>query len=259
MLIVFATSRAIAARATTRRGNLRRRDAARPSPVTIPMRAQVIWTTAMRGQVTPMVQSRDVPRAAPALEQVAMPEGSSSAAPVISPGPSDERRRRMGPLRLSLPGGVAGCGASVAVIAPPPARRGGRPALFSAPRPAKLQFPNRAGRVLHLHVKAKAEDVDGTTVPVVGRVLDELIVARQPDPARYQRLVVHLGDLLRPVGQPAVADHEAVAALSQIVPVVRRQGVDDEGQPRLVSGARRDRVLDDDADRQRALDLGVRP
>ena len=37
------------------------------------------------------VQSMAVPICAPAMEYVAMPEGSSSAAPVINPGPSSEK------------------------------------------------------------------------------------------------------------------------------------------------------------------------
>src|SRR5258708_7906027 len=41
----------------------------------------------MSGQVKSAVHSSDVPASAPAIEYVAMPEGSSSAAAVITPGP----------------------------------------------------------------------------------------------------------------------------------------------------------------------------
>ena len=51
-------------------------------------------TVAISGQVISAVQSSDVPSAAPALEYVAMPAGSSSAAPAITPGPSSEKKRR---------------------------------------------------------------------------------------------------------------------------------------------------------------------
>ena len=53
----------------------------------MPMRAHIIWTGAIRGQVRSAVHSIVVPNWAPASEYVAMPDGSSSAAPVITPGP----------------------------------------------------------------------------------------------------------------------------------------------------------------------------
>lgn len=64
---------------------------------TIPILAQAIWTAAMRGQGRNAVHSSEVPSWAPAIEYVAMPEGSSSAAPVMTPGPRMERKRRIGP------------------------------------------------------------------------------------------------------------------------------------------------------------------
>src|SRR5450631_877230 len=48
----------------------------------------------MSGQLRGAVQSSLVPSCAPATEYVAMPEGSSSAAPVIMPGPSDFKSNR---------------------------------------------------------------------------------------------------------------------------------------------------------------------
>src|SRR5438105_11173634 len=48
----------------------------------------------MSGQVMAAVQRSDVPSCAPATEYVATPEGSSSAAPVMRPGPSAEKKRR---------------------------------------------------------------------------------------------------------------------------------------------------------------------
>jgi hypothetical protein len=65
-----------------------------PGHVTIPIRAHIIWTVAMSGQVIAAVQRSDVPSWAPATEYVATPEGSSSAAPVTRPGPSAEKKRR---------------------------------------------------------------------------------------------------------------------------------------------------------------------
>ena len=43
-----------------------------------------------------------MPYCAPAIEYVAMPDGSSSAAPVTSPGPSAEKKRRGHRLRVVL-------------------------------------------------------------------------------------------------------------------------------------------------------------
>ena len=62
---------------------------AKPCPVTLPMRAHIICTAAISGHVSSAVHSNLVPSCAPAMEYVAMPEGSSSAAPVMIPGPSD--------------------------------------------------------------------------------------------------------------------------------------------------------------------------
>src|SRR5258706_15827142 len=67
----------------------------------MPIRAHIICTAAMRGHVTNAVQSMVVPSCAPAIEYVAIPEGSSSAAPVMRPGPrTDVNRRRSDGRRL---------------------------------------------------------------------------------------------------------------------------------------------------------------
>ncbi len=49
----------------------------------------------MSGKVITAVQSVVNPNAAPAVEYVPIPDGSSSAAPVISPGPSCRKNRRI--------------------------------------------------------------------------------------------------------------------------------------------------------------------
>jgi len=85
--MVFATRRAMTKVSRSQRGNRCLRFAPRPCPVTLPMRAHIICTAAIRGQVSNAVQSSLVPSCAPATEYVAMPDGSSSAAPVITPGP----------------------------------------------------------------------------------------------------------------------------------------------------------------------------
>src|SRR3977135_878811 len=65
-------------------------------PLTMPIRAQVSCTEAIHGHVNKAVQSVVKPREAPATAYVPMPEGSSSDAPVISPGPSIFRKRLIG-------------------------------------------------------------------------------------------------------------------------------------------------------------------
>src|SRR5712664_4780280 len=65
-------------------------------PLTIPILAQVSCTEAINGQVNRAVQSVVKPREAPATAYVPMPEGSSSDAPVTSPGPSTFRKRLIG-------------------------------------------------------------------------------------------------------------------------------------------------------------------
>jgi hypothetical protein len=76
-------------------GNRCLKFAAKPCPVTLPIRAHIICTAAISGHVRRAVQRSFVPSWAPATEYVAMPDGSSSAAPVITPGPSDFSSNRI--------------------------------------------------------------------------------------------------------------------------------------------------------------------
>ena len=89
MLIVLAIKRAMTNASNSHFGNRCLKFAARPCPVTLPMRAHIICTAAISGHVSSAVHSSLVPSCAPAMEYVAMPDGSSSAAPVMIPGPSD--------------------------------------------------------------------------------------------------------------------------------------------------------------------------
>ena len=50
------------------RGTFLRSPLAKPSPVTMPMRAHIICTAPINGHVTTEVQSRPVPSCAPAIE-----------------------------------------------------------------------------------------------------------------------------------------------------------------------------------------------
>src|SRR5262249_51379483 len=61
---------------------------ARPRPVCRARRAHISCMAAMRGKVTSALNSCAYPTCAPVCAYVPMPEGSSSDAPVISPGPS---------------------------------------------------------------------------------------------------------------------------------------------------------------------------
>ena len=60
---------------------------AKPLPVTKPMRPHISCTAAMKGKEKGAVQSCWRPKAAPVCAYVPMPEGSSSEAPVMNPGP----------------------------------------------------------------------------------------------------------------------------------------------------------------------------
>src|ERR1700733_5966901 len=92
MLNVFATMTSAASANASQRGKSFRITAARPTPVTIPMRAHMPCTTAIIGVVISASHSIDSPVVAPATEYVEMPEGSSSAAPVMMPGPRFRRK-----------------------------------------------------------------------------------------------------------------------------------------------------------------------
>jgi hypothetical protein len=95
-LIVFAANNASEKVTMIGFGNLLRSDFISPMPVTIPIRAHIICTAAISGQVSNAVHNMPVPSLAPAIEYVAIPEGSSSAAPVIRPGPSAAKKRLAG-------------------------------------------------------------------------------------------------------------------------------------------------------------------
>jgi hypothetical protein len=69
-------------------GNRLLMQAAIPTPVILPNLAQISCMAVIRGKENNMVQSSSSPNWTPACEYVAIPLGSSSAAPVISPGPS---------------------------------------------------------------------------------------------------------------------------------------------------------------------------
>ncbi len=70
-----------------------------PCPVTRPIRPLISWIAAISGKVNSMTQHIEKPNCAPAWEYVAMPEGSSSDAPVIRPGPSAAQSPFPGGLR----------------------------------------------------------------------------------------------------------------------------------------------------------------
>jgi len=82
--------------------------AARPSPLTIAMRAHMPWMTAIIGVVTSVSHNIEYPVDAPATEYVEMPEGSSSEAPVMNPGPRiDKARAHRAPIDIGLFGTFA--------------------------------------------------------------------------------------------------------------------------------------------------------
>src|SRR4051812_14785792 len=54
----------------------------------MPMRAQISWIPDISGYENNIIQRSEKPNRLPACEYVAMPLGSSSDAPVMSPGPN---------------------------------------------------------------------------------------------------------------------------------------------------------------------------
>jgi hypothetical protein len=58
-----------------------------PFPVTLPILAAISWMATMSGKENSAVHNMENPNCAPACEYVAMPLGSSSDAPVMTPGP----------------------------------------------------------------------------------------------------------------------------------------------------------------------------
>lgn len=101
ILMVFAHSSETENATTSHRGYFFRNAAPSPCPVTMPIRAHMNCTAPISGHVMNAVQSRLVPSSAPAEEYVAIPEGSSSAAPVTTPGPIPARNRpNLDPLRV---------------------------------------------------------------------------------------------------------------------------------------------------------------
>src|SRR5580692_8669184 len=84
---------------------------ARPRPVTMPRRAHINWMAAISGNDTRAVHRVAYPYEAPATEYVEMPDGSSSAAPVISPGPKSFKNSDSPAPRLEVEDGI--CNSSV--------------------------------------------------------------------------------------------------------------------------------------------------
>ena len=68
---------------------------ANPLPVTIPILAHIVWIIVIKGNAMNAVHNVAKPNIAPACEYVAIPDGSSSLAPVIMPGPKYLRKTLM--------------------------------------------------------------------------------------------------------------------------------------------------------------------
>jgi len=88
ILMVLATTSRPTSVSVSQRGQTLPILLAKPSPVTQPMRAESIWMPIISGVVSRSIHTRPKRNCEPACEYVAMPLGSSSAAPVIRPGPS---------------------------------------------------------------------------------------------------------------------------------------------------------------------------
>src|ERR1700682_5308694 len=122
-LMVLATSNARIAGPTIQLENLRRRLTPSPTPVWRAMRAQSSCITDIRGKVKSAVHKSPRPNWLPTWLYVPIPLGSSSLAPVISPGPSS-CKNPFGPCLLAsssvvLPAEgppVKGCGSPLTIL-----------------------------------------------------------------------------------------------------------------------------------------------
>src|SRR5579862_977155 len=101
MLTTLAITSSAQALHRTQRGYRTRITPASPSPVTMPRRAHMICMAAINGNEKIAVHRGAYPNAAPVTEYVEMPDGSSSAAPVINPGPRFEKNLRKRPCRTN--------------------------------------------------------------------------------------------------------------------------------------------------------------
>ena len=63
-----------------------------PLPVKSPILVHISWITVIKGYWNSASHSILYPNCAPACENVAIPDGSSSEAPVIKPGPKDFKK-----------------------------------------------------------------------------------------------------------------------------------------------------------------------
>ena len=92
----FAAMRAATRTHSTARhlGNLRTASSPSPRPVASAVRSHVSWTAAISGNVKRLVHNSPKRNCAPACAYVAIPDGSSSDAPVTNPGPSARRYPR---------------------------------------------------------------------------------------------------------------------------------------------------------------------
>src|SRR5207245_7817965 len=112
--------------------------------------------------------------------------------------------------------------------------------------------------VSEAHADPQTEHVGGAAVAVVAGVLDVLVVGRDVDIAKQLPVVVDLQNPLEPVGEPAVAEHEAGAALLQVVPMLGGEPVERMGDPHPVSRAPPVSPAELYADAREAVDFGER-
>src|SRR6516162_10760417 len=92
-----------------------------------------------------------------------------------------------------------------------------------------------AMRCSELHTRAQTKDRNRPPVPVVGRVVDELIVDRQMGEGGYGDTVVCFQDLLGTrIWQLAIAENPAKTAGREIQLTLLRDSVDCASQPHRV-------------------------
>src|SRR5260221_3942715 len=105
----------------------------------------------------------------------------------------------------------------------------------------------------------QAEDRHGAAIAVVGGVIDALEVEGYIDSLAQFAVVVQLQDFFRAVVEPAVADDETEATGCQEVAVRVGQSVDHPGNAGFVLRPPPTRAFEQQAGRDRFIDLRERP
>src|SRR5437016_3361931 len=106
---------------------------------------------------------------------------------------------------------------------------------------------------------ASSPDVHRTAIGVVRGMDRALVVERKRKLVEKLERIERLDDRFPAIVEASVAEHESIAAGSEIVAVRRREPVDDSGDAQRVAGASPRNAAQQGADARAAVDLGEAP